>query len=301
MKNSANFYFCIYGPTASGKTERAFQLAHELNADIISFDSRQVYKGMDCVTGKDIPQNTKQTTWKHPSLGELPLYVWENIQLFGFDCVEPNQDWSIAHFYEYVEGVLQFTKKPLIFVGGSWQYAEVIWNPPASLFVPPNKEIREWANKATIQELQNRLKSLKNEIWEKLNQSDKNNPRRLVRAIEVALSSDMPQTIALIPDQKIEKILLTPKPEIVAQKIEERVKNRLESCALPETKRLMAAYTDWESPAFSATGYKLLREYLQKDISKDQLVFFWTQLEKQYAKRQFTWIKRIQKEYSFIQ
>lgn len=272
----------IFGPTASGKTARAYALAREHNANILSFDSRHVYKGMDIVTGKDLDP-------------DFPGKV------YGIDLVSPIEEFSIRHFATYAAPIIQDhqeREQPLVLVGGSWLYAQTLLLPPQTLSAPVDEKLRAELAKNTTPELQAQLQALNPTRWEGMNDSDRANPRRLVRAIEIALNPECGSAEpALLEDYTLE--ILDPEMNIVEQRILARVEERWENGALEETRDLIKKYSDWSSPAFSSTGYKVLRQFLEGTLSQDEAKHAWYLEERQYAKRQKTWVRSILANRSF--
>ncbi len=269
----------IYGPTASGKTQLACTLALRRNALLISFDSRHVYKDMSLVTGKDLPN--------------LPTE-----KLFGFDLVSPNEDWSTYHFYQYVQKVLSQNaeqKKPVIFFGGSWPYVEVLFHPPKTLNAPNNPELRAHLEQLSLSQLQEETKRKNPDRWQTLTQADRSNPRRLIRSLEVASLPSWEPLPPLFEDLTIH--LLEPSLETVEKNIRARVESRWEDGALEETRSLIKDYLDWSYPAFSSTGYRHLRDHLEGKTTEQEAKQLWITQERQYAKKQITWLKKIKQTY----
>lgn len=268
----------IFGTTASGKSARAYTLAEHLQGNVLSYDSRHVYTYMDVVTGKDKPgENFSQI-------------------LYGQDLVYPDEEFSIRHFYEYARPIIaehRLHKQPLILVGGSWLYAQVLLQPPDSLFVPQNHELRQELQTLSIEELQQRLLASNSAKFLSLNSSDQKNPRRLVRAIEIAQVPSTQPPEPLIQSGEYELHLQTlPFPQI-EENIRQRIESRLNSGAFAETTFLYQKYPDWTLPAFSSTGYRYILAHLQKKISLSQLKHQWYLQERDYAKRQLTWMTRL--------
>lgn len=255
----------IVGPTATGKTQFAIAVAEKLGiTTIISADSRQVYKGMEIGTGVDVP-------------------------VLGTSLLRPNEEWSVAHFHDFVQNTLKTARGPVIVVGGTGLYHRYFSSTDPQLKVAPNKVLR--AAEKDVTELQNELQKISPARLSQMNNSDRNNPRRLVRAIEIAAA----QPSAKLP-KKTSQITIgfTAPLEYIHQKIAQRVRDRLENGMIEEVQRLMADYSeeDWRKPAFSATGYKEVRAFLEDKISKEQMIELWTRREFQYAKRQITWWKK---------
>ena len=269
----------ICGPTATGKTDLALQLTKVLPAAIISADSRQVFTGMDIGTGKDKPS--------------------DNTKIWGYDLVNPDEDFSVAHFHKYAwEIIVKLWKEntlPII-VGGTGQYLDAILQPPASIDIKPDQKLRQQLNTFTTKKLQAKLQQVDINRWHHMNYSDQNNPRRLVRAIEVTLASKgVPFHEERGPLNKKIDVLwlgLTAPMEFIDQRINQRVLNRAQNGITPEVKTLMTKYPNWKFPAFSGTGYQEWRDYLESKTTKAQAISKWQLRERQYAKRQTTWFKR---------
>lgn len=268
----------IFGPTASGKTELAYTLAETQGADILSFDSRHVYREMSIVTGKDLPPPNAP------------------FQVFGLNLVNPDEEFSIRHYYEYAKQIIEEhrqARKPLILVGGSWQYASVIISPPPSLLAVKNYEQRQELETASLEELQQLAQDKNPERWQSMNSSDQANPRRLIRLLEYTdpVEEALP---ALLQKDEYTLEILNPDIEVLEQRIRARIDKRLEQGALEETKLLMDKYPNWKMPSFSSTGYGYLRQHLEGTISLEEAKKLWWFQERKYAKRQKTWIKKIQ-------
>lgn len=273
-----NKILIVCGQTATGKTNIALHLTKVLPAEIISADSRQVYKSMDIGTGKDKPKHIK---------------IW------GYDLVAPSENFSVAHFYQYawklIKKFWQQNKLPII-VGGTGQYLNCLINPPASIYIKPNYELRQKLNGLTIKELQEKLKKIDTHKWQRMNHSDQHNPRRLIRALEIASSQkgvSFPQErILLKGSSQVFLVGLTaPLPQL-DQRINQRVLTRAKHDMTKEVETLIKKYLNWELPAFSATGYKQWRDYLEGKTTKAQAISLWQTSERQYARRQMTWFKK---------
>jgi len=270
----------IFGTTASGKSALAYELAEQLAANVLSYDSRHVYKLMDIVTGKDKPDESFQHN------------------LYGQDLVYPDEEFSIRHFYEYAQPIIadhRQRQQPLILVGGSWLYAQVLLQPPDSLFVPQDHTLRQELQTLTTKQLQQKLIEIDPPKFQGLNNSDQNNSRRLVRAIEVAQAPHQTKPKNLLAQKEYTLRLQTLPFAQIEKNIRQRIESRLEQGAITETEFLRQKYADWSQPAFSATGYQYLRAYLEKKITLSQVKHLWFIQERDYAKRQLTWLAQLKK------
>ncbi|MBI3558915.1 tRNA dimethylallyltransferase [Candidatus Gottesmanbacteria bacterium] len=246
----------ITGPTATGKTKLGVELAEEFSGEIISADSRQVYKYLDIGTGKDL---------KH----------WQ----WGVDLVLPNEPFSVADWVKYtikvVRDVWKREKLPII-VGGTGQYIKELLHPSETLNIPPNEELRSKLSSYQVIKLQEELQKLDKNKWESMNDSDKKNPRRLIRAIEIQKSKFKNQNYNLkLKNFDYLAIGLTAPLEYLYKKIDERVEERIKLGMEEEREKLkkMGYFPD-------AFGYK------------ETSVGEWKNHERQYAKRQLAYLKK---------
>ncbi|NMB56525.1 tRNA dimethylallyltransferase [Candidatus Beckwithbacteria bacterium] len=313
-----NKMLIITGPTATGKTKLALKLAKAFDGELISADSRQVYQGMDIVTGKDICNNAKFKIKNLKNRFPMSICFWRNrlendnlvigfyevekVKIWGLDLVKPDQEFHVSAFVKItqnlIKDILDRNKLPII-IGGTAFYLKSLLNPPKTLNIAINKELRQELDKLSLQELQERLQDLNIQKWEQMNFSDRNNPRRLVRAIEVFLSGeDLAKNIqnSIFNDQgNIQNLIigLKAEQEFLAKHIKQRVLKRLKQGAIAETQKLLQKYKA-ELPSMSALGYKEIRQFLDYKIKRQELIEFWTLHESQYAKRQMTFMKKFE-------
>lgn len=289
----------LYGPTGSGKTAYALDWAKKTGGNILSVDSRQIYKNFSVVVGKDLPD---QATWQEITPIGLPAWQLPGGQyLWGLDIVHPTEPFTVSHWYSWVKPIIEWhrsTDTPLILAGGTWPWMSVLISPPESLFAPPDEALRKLAENMSVEQLQARVLELSPERWSQLNDSDRHNRRRLTRLIEVLPLLEKNAPSPLVEMNEFSILLKDTSLQEVESAIWQRVLQRWEDGAVEETKKLMELYPDWNFPAFSATGYKALREYIEESISQDEAIQIWVQSERGYAKRQITWMRLIQKQYS---
>lgn len=297
----------IVGPTATGKTGLALWAAAQFDngTEILSADSRQIYQHMSIATGADIPANfvAVDDHWQS-SDGQ--------IRLFGISKILPTESWSAYDFIRLAHGVIanSWSKNHLpILVGGTGLYHQLLWRPEHfqtdfhtlhGAHIRP--DVREKAESLSVEELQNWAAKADQDHFDQLNHSDRSNPRRLVRLIEKALFEQEKKQSAgienslpsLAPPIRQLTIGLSAPIEFLEAAIAERVRQRIQSGAIPETERLIANFSEleWKSPAFSATGYRELRSYIEGIIDLPTATEQWVHREVRYAKRQFTWWKK---------
>lgn len=285
---------CIVGPTGVGKTELAFKLAKKFDGELISADSVQVYKGLDIISGKDIPKTTK-----YFSLPELSknghnagFYTYNSIRIFLLDVVEPTFSFTVSHFHDLASKYTGHQGKLPIVVGGTGLYIKSLTSEIETVSVAPNKELREELESLSIEELQKELKSLSKDKFESLNHSDLFNKRRLIRYIEIQTNNG--EQIAKNTNKKFDSLVigLYCEREVLKKRIDERVDKRLEQGALDEAEGLFKNYKNLSRQVKDANGYKQLFEFLKKEISLDEAIYRWKISEYHHAKNQMTWFRK---------
>ncbi len=299
--------FAVIGPTASGKTSRALALADNLLADyqgvnLISVDSRQVYRGLEILTGADVPKKFKQVD--NFSLLPHPFYQHQkkSIRLHGISIVDLKKDWSVSHFLDFASYIIDWSvkhKRAVILVGGTGLYhrqLRLLLEGKEMIDVPPNPEIREKAEKMSVRQLQNWLKEVDKEKLARMNQSDKNNPRRLIRAIEIA-STPLPSRISLKTQwqRKFDYQMISVFPDNLDQlkvKIRKRVIGRLNNGVVEEVKHLLRLDLSPTSQVMTTLGVPEMRQFLIGKLTKAELIDLWALHEFQYAKRQLVWWRK---------
>ncbi len=259
----------ISGPTASGKTGLAIKMMKLLNGELISADSRQIYKGFDIGTGKDHPKN---------------------IKIHMIDILSPNVQYSVSQYREDVLKLIkniQSTGKIPIIVGGTGQYIQSLIEAPRETFdIKPNKFLRLILNRLNVKTLQFIYKLLDKQKFFQLNHSDVNNPHRLIRKIEIMLSKTKTQNHFPEIKNYIHISLTAPNTYLfkkIDQRIDERIKQGLEN----EIKELKKKYK-WSAPAFRTHAYKEFENgFSSENIQK------WHFDEHRYVHRQKSYFKRI--------
>lgn len=328
-----NKILIIAGPTATGKTALGIRIAKRFHGEIISADSRQVYRGMDIGTGKDLPENPKfeirnskqiqnsclagrQAKFKtqNPKIG---YYQINEVRFWLYDMVEPDYRFSVADYIEAAELVIKdiWTRGKLpIIVGGTGFYIKAVIDGIATLGVPPDWELRRRLENEDIKILGERLKKLDPERWGRMNEADRDNPRRLIRAIEIATqrkneNRKKPCLSAGGENDKVKmenfdalSVGLTASLQEIYRKIDQRVKERVKQGVENEIKNLLDEGYSWENSALGTTmGYKEWREYFEGKISEDkerlgrmreEIIERWKFNEHSYARRQMTWFKK---------
>lgn len=291
----------ISGPTATGKTALALYLAKELRGELISADSRQVYREMDIVTGKDLPDKFGIQYSSFMFGEQVPAYSIDDVNIWGYDIVSPTKEWSVAHFVAFANQLIpliQRQNKLPIIVGGSGLYTRSLLHPPDSLNLPPNLALRQRLAPLTVTQLQDLLRKTDNTHFRRMNFSDQHNPRRLIRAIEIAASGYPPvgertanQAGAKQLQSATLQLGLTAPWDKLEARIDERINQRLGQGAEREVRMLVKKY-GWASALQTTIGYQEWRPYLEGQMSREQVISQWRRHEKQYARRQITWFKK---------
>lgn len=285
----------ILGPTSTGKTDLALGLAKKFNGELVACDSRQIYKGLDIGTGK-MPGG-KVTVKRRRGFWEM-----NEIKVWLYDVVDFKNQYTV---YDYVKDadkiinqILKRGKLPII-VGGTGLYLKAFLEGLPNLAISLDKKLRRELGNLTIKQLQQRLQKQDKSKWKDLNESDRQNPRRLTRAIEIA-SADFTSEESLRATVRggfkknfnILKIGLTAPREILYKRIDERVINRLDQGMIEESEKLHKRGLSFERMKQLGLEYGILADYLQGKISKIELVKVLQGKIHGYARRQITWFRK---------
>ncbi len=265
---------CIVGPTASGKTALSIAIAQATGGEIVSADSRQVYKGLDIGTGKITRAEQKG----------VPHHL--------LDVADPKDVFAASDFVRLgrhaIDEIVTRGKIPII-VGGTGFYIDALLGTISLPQVPPNEALRKELEALNLEELVERLKQLDSFRAETV---DVNNRPRVVRAIEIAeaLGSVPPPN----PNPLYETVYigLTVPLEELRERIHTRLLQRFENGMLEEAKTLNTSGLSYERMETLGLEYRYMARHLQGLLSYEEMV---EQLEKEivaYAKRQLTWFKR---------
>lgn len=285
----------VCGPTAIGKTSTGIELAKKLNGEIISADSRQVYKGMDIGTGKDIPSNSKFQILNSNSF-DIGCYEINHIPVWLLDMATPDQQVTVADWIKGAETVLKLleekNKLPII-VGGTGFYIQGLIDGIDTLGIPPDKELRKKLNDWPLEKIQIKLKKIAPKVYQKLNRSDKHNPYRLIRKIEIAQADQQEKDQGFQGlDREVLKIGLKAPKKVIYKKIDQRVEQRIEQGLLDEIKTLLDQGYDWDDPGFNTFGYKEFEQFFKDQSPFGDIVRRWKNDEHGYARSQLIWFKR---------
>ena len=267
----------VLGSTASGKTKLAVELARMLNGEIISADSRQVYRGLDIGSGKDLDE-------------------YQEIKHHLIDIVDPGYEYNIFDFQQNVIDAYQEINnkgKLAIMAGGSALYVDSILKGYRLIEVPENIALRASLATFSHQDLVTKLQQLKPNLH---NTTDLIERDRLVRAIEIAQGEH--EAKAVINDFPALKPLIFaikwPR-EIIRQRITQRLKERMEQGLIAEVERLHAQGVSWETLYFYGLEYRFIGQYLQGQLSKNDCFQKLNSAIHQFSKKQDTWLRRLER------
>lgn len=295
----------VCGPTATGKTKAALDIASKFKGELISADSRQVFKGFDIGSGKDIPHNSKfeSVFFKNQnSLMKLEaktgFYRVRGVKIWGYDLAEPDDNFSVAKYLsfakEIIDNIWERGRLPII-VGGTGFYINALIDGFETIFIPPDRVLRSSLMIKSTTELYNMLYKLDKQKTESLNDSDSKNPRRLIRAIEVSKwlggKKLRGQDLAIKYDSLLMLALKAP-GDILYENVVNRVKKRMSGGFEKEMSALLTKGVDWKCQAMQGMGYRQYEDYYKKEISKDDFIRKWILEEQKYIKRQITWFKK---------
>jgi len=273
---------CILGPTASGKTKYAVKLAYETGGEIISADSRQVYKGMDIGTGKD--------------LGDY-IINGVQIQYHLIDIVDPGTKYNIFEyqrdFKKAYADIVSRGKQPVL-CGGSGLYIESVTRGYRLVEVPPDKELRKELESLSMEELTARLASMKRLH----NTTDLDSKKRVIRALEIAIhekENQIDYDQAACPEFTTRYIGIAITREERIAKIDKRLKERLKGGMIEEVERLLADGLTPEDLIYYGLEYKYVTLYLTGELTYNQMEEQLAIAIHQFAKRQMTWFRGMER------
>jgi tRNA dimethylallyltransferase len=270
----------IAGPTAVGKTALSLQLAQAYSGEIISADSRQIYRGLDIGTAKATPE--QQALVPHHLL----------------DIVDPNEILTLAEFqaraYAAIEAIHQRQRLPVL-VGGTGQWVQAVvegWGVPR---VPPDPDLRSAleveARTIGAEAFHARLAAVDPQAAQKL---DPRNVRRVIRALEVYQKTGIPisqHQSKTAPPYRILLLGLTMPRETLYRRIDQRIDNMMELGLLDEVKQLVEAGHGWELPAMSGLGYRQIGQYLRGEVNLEEAVALIKKETRRFVRQQYNWFR----------
>lgn len=269
----------ICGPTASGKTSLGIKIANDINGEIISADSMQIYKDMNIGTAK--PTKEEQSMAKH----------------YLIDFVPPDKRYSVADFKndatKTIKEIFKNEKTPIV-VGGTGLYINsLVYNIDYNSEGEADLEYRNELEKKDITELYEIAKKIDDEALNKISPNDK---KRIMRIIEIYHSTGKTKTE--LEKESIKKneydykiFVLNWERQKLYERINLRVDMMINDGLINEVQDLLKKYDNFPT-AFQGLGYKEVKEYLDGKITKEEMIEKIKQESRRYAKRQITWFKR---------
>ena len=275
----------VVGPTAVGKSDIAVHLAQKFNGEVVSADSRQVYTGLDVGTGKITSSEMRG----------IPHHM--------LDVTNPKNRFSVSEYVDTAEKIMTDIiargKVPIV-CGGTGFYIRALVDKINLPKVEPNLALQKELEQKSLSELQSTLEQLDPARLESLNHDDLQNPRRLIRAIEIAtaLGTVPPLSYTDSPYNPL-YIGIYAEPEVLEQRIRTRLIARLEHGMIEEVQKLHDNGLSWERMDELGLEYRFIALFLQEKISKENMIEQLNIAIRQYAKRQMTWFKKDQRIHWF--
>ena len=280
MKNNKSII--ILGPTATGKTKFAVNVAEKYNGEIISADSRQIYKTLDIGTGKDLKEYKTKN---------------KKIEYHLINIINPNTDYSVysfqKDFIESYKNIINKNKLPII-CGGTGLYIEsLLLNYDLSDKPPPNYELRNELSKKNIQELLELLEKVNINIIKEPKIDTKN---RIIRNIEICLNKNKKKkTNHVLPIKNYIVIGINPGRSVVRENITKRLKKRLKEGLIEEVIALLKNGITHERLNYFGLEYRFISKYLKNDYNENQLFEKLNSAIHQFSKKQMTFFRRMEK------
>jgi len=267
----------VVGPTSSGKSDLAVNIAKKFNGEVISVDSRQVYRGLDIGSGKITKTEMRG----------VPHYL--------LDVADPKRVFSVQQFIikgeKAIHDILKRGNVPIL-AGGTGFYLSALLGEVSLPKVEPNKELRALLERLSNKELMKRLKRLDTERAEEI---DEHNTPRIIRSIEIAEAiGKTPKNLHKTP-YSILKIGIKTDDSTLRKRINTRLISRLRKGMLAEAKRLHKKGVSWKRMEALGLEYRYMARHLRGEITREEMIEALKIKIRQYAKRQRTWFKRDKK------
>jgi tRNA dimethylallyltransferase len=264
----------ILGPTASGKTRLGVELARRLKGEIISADSRQVFRGMDIGTGKDLHE-----------YGEVPYHL--------IDVAPPGSEFNLFQFQRlFLDAFDDISRRGLlpVLVGGTGMYLDSVLRGYWLTEVPQDPRLRGELEPLSMEQLTERLQRANPNLH---NTTDLTERSRLVRAIEIAEADTSPSENTL-PELRPITLGIRWDRAVLRQRITQRLKERLEAGLVEEVRDLHAAGIPYEQLDYYGLEYRFLARYLKGEITRNDMFQKLNSAIHDFAKKQENWFKRMQ-------
>lgn len=290
-KNTNEEALIIYGPTATGKTALAIDLAKKFNGELISADSRQVYKSLDIGTGK---------VHFHSEVEKRKGYwIVDGIKINGFDLVKPGQRFTVADFIKFTNTtmirIIEQKSLPII-VGGTGFYIKSLLEGLGSQGIPSDPSLRRKLEKLSREELFQYLLKINHIKVKSLNESDRLNPRRLIRAIEISESKDspLPATNYPLPTTRYQLIGLTAPNAYLFNRADLWLKERLGKGLMEEVEKLLSNGVSTKWLINLGLEYRWITRCLKNEITQNYAIERLKGDIHNFIRRQKTWFKQFE-------
>jgi tRNA dimethylallyltransferase len=273
----------ILGPTASGKTKLAVQLAAKLNSEILSIDSRMVYKQLDIGTGKDLDE-----------------YIYENkaIPYHLIDVCEPQNNYHIYQFQQAFKtafDVVRSKNKTPILCGGSGMYLDAVINDFTYTSIPGNKLLQEKLEALELTQLQEKFHQLDVHSFKEI--ADLGSKKRAIRALLIANFLLKNPSYELVKPKPLQPITIGLNPPIQERRnnITKRLNQRIQNGLIEEVENLLNAGISVEKMISLGLEYKFVTRYLLGELNKENMLELLGIAIQQFAKRQMTYFRKMEK------
>ena len=282
MKRTGYNLIVILGPTASGKTGMAARLARDLGSEVISADSRQVYRGMDLGTGKDTSEFLVDGV-------AVPCHLIDIVDTgHEFNLFEYQKMFYRSFSYIAGRGIIP------VMAGGTGLYIEAVVKGYRMLKVPKDSSLRGELQKMDMDALKDRLFKSNSALH---NTTDTQDRDRLIRAIEIAEYSKMHESIDEMEHPRINPFIIGIRWErsVLRDRITERLKKRIDMGMIEEVKNLHSQGVSWERLDSFGLEYRYVSRYLQGKIDLNEMFRQLNTRIHQFSKRQMTWFRRMER------
>lgn len=278
--HSHNKLLAILGPTSSGKSDLAVKLARRFNGEVVSADSRQVYKGMDIGSGKITKKEMRG----------VPHHL--------LDVASPKKRFTVAQYqklaWKVIRNIWKRGKMPIL-CGGTGLYVQSIVDDLVIPEVPPDAKLRAKLEKLSTEKLFKKLKKLDPRRAKNI---DKQNRRRLIRALEIVIKTGKPVPVPSHETRMREishpglvtlQLGIAKSKKELTKAIKKRLYKRLKQGMVAEVKKLRRNGISWKRLEEFGLEYRAIAQYLQSKITKQEMINKIQKESEQYAKRQMTW------------
>jgi tRNA dimethylallyltransferase len=288
----------VVGATASGKTSLGIELAKRFDGEVVSVDSRQVFKGMDVGTAKPKGEWLDGEIEKGGSIDQLfgarHRFLVEGVVHWGIDLVGPDEDFSAADFKKYAQGriadITSRGKLPIL-AGGTGFWLKALIDNLDLASTPSDPKLRAELEAQTLGDLFHEYKQLDPEGAKII---DKENKRRVIRALEVTKLAGKPFSEIKTkgePEYDVLQLGLEVPREVLYERIDDRVDEMIGMGLVNEVRALREEY-GCEIPSMTGIGYRQVCEFLSGEVKLTEAIEEVKKDSRHYAKRQMTWFKR---------